>query len=104
MKTILTISLILIGMMGRGQEAKLSSVYIVDAENGDTTYEYQYTYDDEENLLYRDFINSIGTHFQRKYYQNDTIIKSGLIKLGDQVTTLKLNNFILIKETWLNKF
>lgn len=82
MKTILIISLLLIGMMGWGQEAKLSSAYTVRAENGDTAFSTFYIYDDE-NLEYTDLFYDSKSHLQRKYYRNDTIIKTG-IPYGDE--------------------
>ena len=74
----LTIILLLICFIGLGQEAKLKSAYIIRAESGDTAFWYQYVYDADDNLIYRDFGHSSASLLNRIYYRNDTIIKSGM--------------------------
>jgi len=73
MKTILTITLLLIGMMGRGQEAKLDNWYHLTYPGNDTVNFVVYSYDSANNLK--------KVYYRSHYYipttvnyRNDTLI------------------------------
>lgn len=82
MKTMVTITLLLIGMMGWGQEAKLDYWYQLSHPGNDTLHFVEYSYDSTNNLkkVYYDRHFPIAKTIN---YSNDTLIKTFNVLYSD---------------------